>query len=81
MWKRFGHYDCKPAVTPFDPIHKLTKNEEDSVSQLEYTQVIGCLMYIMNCTRPDLAYSISRLSRYSSNPGRDHWNALIRVLR
>ena len=38
-------------------------------------------MYIMNCTRPDLAYSISRLSRYSSNPGRDHWNALIRVLR
>ncbi|GJT36029.1 retrovirus-related pol polyprotein from transposon TNT 1-94 [Tanacetum coccineum] len=29
----------------------------------------------------DLAYSVSRLSRYSHNPGRDHWDALVRVLQ
>jgi hypothetical protein len=69
------------VVTPFDPTCKLSKNNGDSISQLEYTQVIGSLMYIMNCTRPDLAYSISRLSRYSSNPSKDHWNALVRVLK
>jgi len=45
------------------------------VSQLEYTQNLGSIMYITNCTRPYLAYSISRLSRYSSNPNREHWNA------
>ena len=33
-------------------------------------------MYIMNCTRPDIAYSISKLSRYTSNPGENHWKAL-----
>ncbi|KAF5959243.1 hypothetical protein HYC85_000452 [Camellia sinensis] len=38
-------------------------------------------MYLMNCTRPDIAYAISKLSRYTSNPGEDHWKAIIRVLR
>ena len=38
-------------------------------------------MYLMNSTRPDIAYLVSRLSRYTSSPRRDHWNALIRVLR
>ncbi|GJZ36684.1 DNA polymerase zeta catalytic subunit-like protein [Tanacetum coccineum] len=31
--------------------------------------------------KEDLAYSVSRLSRYSHNPGRDHWDALVRVLQ
>jgi len=34
----------------------------------------------MNCTRPDIAYAISKLSRYTSNPSDDHWTALLRVL-
>ena len=38
-------------------------------------------MYVMNCTRPDIAYSISKLSRYTGNPGVDHWKAIIKVLR
>ena len=39
------------------------------------------LMYVMNCTRPDIAYAVSKLSRYTSNPGSDHWKAIVRVLR
>nr|GEZ14322.1 zinc finger, CCHC-type [Tanacetum cinerariifolium] len=79
--KKFGHYDDRPVVTPFDTKVQLKKNKRQSVSQLHYTQVLRSLMYIMNCTRPDLAYSVSRLSRYSHNPGRDHWDALVRVLQ
>lgn len=79
--KKFWHYDDRPVVTPFDPKAQLKKNKGQSVSQLQYTQVLGSLMYIMNCTRPDLAYSVSRLSRYSHNPGKDHWDALVRVLQ
>ena len=38
-------------------------------------------MYLMSCTRPDIAYSISKLSRFTSNSGTDHWKAITRVLR
>ena len=38
-------------------------------------------MYVMNCTRLDIAYFVSKLSIYMSNPGVDHWKAIIRVLR
>ena len=59
----------------------LTKNKGQDISQLEYSRIIGTLMYIMNCTRPNIAYSVSKLSRHTSNPGEDHWIALVRVWR
>ena len=36
---------------------------------------------MINCTRPDLAYTVSRLARYTKNPGSEHWKAIVRVLR
>lgn len=38
-------------------------------------------MYIWMYGKPDIAYSVSRFSRYSSNPKKDYWDALIWVLR
>ena len=38
-------------------------------------------MFLMNYTRPDIAYVVSRLSRYTHNPSSEHWNALHRLLR
>ena len=38
-------------------------------------------MFLMNCTRPDIAYAISRLSRYTHNHAYEHWNALSHLLR
>ena len=68
------------AKTPLDVNFALQKNEGESDSQLEYTRVLGCLMYIMNCTRPDIAFVISKLSWYTSNPNKTHWIAMKRVL-
>ncbi|KAK4382300.1 Retrovirus-related Pol polyprotein from transposon TNT 1-94 [Sesamum angolense] len=54
-------------------------------SQSHYVEtilrIIGSLMYIMNYTRPNIAYAINKLSRFKSNPSKDHWKGLIRVLR
>ncbi|GKB39574.1 zinc finger, CCHC-type containing protein [Tanacetum coccineum] len=41
---------------------------EKDVSQLDYSRVIGCLMYAMTCIRPDIAFALGKLSRYTSNP-------------
>ncbi|CAI7897213.1 unnamed protein product [Closterium sp. NIES-54] len=48
-----------------------------------YPELVGCLMYLMTCTRPDLAYPLSLLACYVA-PGRHrkvHWDAAKRVLR
>ncbi|CAI7923904.1 unnamed protein product [Closterium sp. NIES-53] len=48
-----------------------------------YPESVGCLMYLMTCTRPDLAYPLSILARYVA-PERyrpEHWEAAKRVLR
>nr|XP_048331591.1 secreted RxLR effector protein 161-like [Ziziphus jujuba var. spinosa] len=46
-----------------------------------YTNAVGSVMYVMILTRPDLAHSISVLSRFMANPGRGHWEALKWLLR
>ena len=79
--KRFGHFDDKPAPTPFDPSIKLMRNSSDVLDQLTYSHIVGSLMYAMHCTRPDIGYAVGTLSKFTSNPGVEHWNALIRVLR
>ena len=38
-------------------------------------------MYLMSCTRLDIAYAVNKLSRYTSNPGAMHWQGIMRVLK
>ncbi|XP_039064553.1 secreted RxLR effector protein 161-like [Hibiscus syriacus] len=38
-------------------------------------------MYLMSCTRPDIAFTRSNLSIFTSNPGEKYWKAIVRVLR
>ena len=78
---KFSKDDDHLARTPVDVNLFLSKNVHESISQLEYAQIIRSLMYLMNCTRPDIAYAVSKLSRYTSNPGVEHWKAIIKVLR
>ena len=70
--EKFKKYDDSPVRTPIDVNLHLTKNKGQGISQLEYSRIIGNLMYIMNCTRLDIAYAVSKLSRYTSNLGEDH---------
>ncbi|KAL0378494.1 UNVERIFIED_CONTAM: Retrovirus-related Pol polyprotein from transposon TNT 1-94 [Sesamum radiatum] len=45
------------------------------------SNAISSVMYLMACTRPDIAYAASCLSRYMSNAGPPHWEALKWLLR
>jgi hypothetical protein len=48
--------------------------------QLRYSQIIDSLMYLASAMRPDISFAVSKLSRFVSNPGDDHWHALERVM-
>jgi hypothetical protein len=79
--KRFGFSECKPSPTPYDPSVTLRKNKRTGLDQLRYSQIVGSLMYLAGATRPDISFALSKLSRFMSNPGTDHWHALERVMR
>ena len=58
---------------------KLNVNSGRGVAQLEYASAIGSMMYATHCTRPDIAFAVSKLSQYTANPGTEHWKAVGRV--
>ena len=64
-----------------DPSVKLMPNKGMAVSQLEYSQAIGCLMYAMTSTHPNITYAVGRSNRYTSNHSTQHWQATQRVLK
>ncbi|GJU47474.1 hypothetical protein Tco_1204740 [Tanacetum coccineum] len=61
--KDIGEADIIPVITHMDTSEKLMPNNGQAVSQLEYSRVIGCLMYVMTCTMPDFAFAMGKLSR------------------
>ncbi|GJZ90312.1 hypothetical protein Tco_0662239 [Tanacetum coccineum] len=79
--KKFNREICSSVSTPMDPVEKLMQNTGKPVDQLEYSRAIGCLIYAMMSTRPDIAYAVGRLSRFTSNPSRHHWHVITRVFK
>ena len=80
---RFGMHNWRPVATPIYPKTSLVKaSDSDSVfEQNLYQRMIRSLMYLVTCTRPDLAFSVSYLSCFSSHPLERHHTAVKRVSR
>ncbi|CAI5946834.1 unnamed protein product [Closterium sp. NIES-64] len=83
--QRFGFTYSSPQATPLPTRHSLSAlpSDESVESSGPYAELVGCLMYLMTCIRPDLAYPLSILARYVA-PGRhrpEHMAAAKRVLR
>jgi hypothetical protein len=76
----FGYKDSKHSPTPYDHSLVLRKNKRIGRDQLRYSQIIGSLMYPASATRPDILFAVSKLSRFTSNLGDNHWHALERVM-
>ena len=83
LLKRLGMQDSKLTSTPADVSLKLqpATSQTEPVNQAEYQSAVGSLMYLAVSTRPDIAFTVNSLARFNSNPQKDHWTALKRVLR
>ncbi|KAE8683046.1 hypothetical protein F3Y22_tig00111220pilonHSYRG00128 [Hibiscus syriacus] len=71
-------------------IHRDRSNRKIYLSQKNYLkkilsrfsmQDLGSLMFAMICTRPDIAQAVGVVSRYMTNPGKEHWNTVKRIMR
>ena len=72
----FGH-----GVPLSDDQRPKTQEEENMMRQVSYAVVVGSLMYVMLCTRPDICYLVRMVSRYQSNPRSKHWQAIKHILK
>jgi hypothetical protein len=86
--ERYGMSNSKAVATPLDPGTKLSKSDSPltpeeiaEMKNIPYQSVVGAIMYAMLGTRPDIAFAVTALSQFSSNPGMPHWVAVKRVLR
>ncbi|CAI7821520.1 unnamed protein product, partial [Closterium sp. NIES-54] len=83
--QRFGFQFSSPQPTPLSISHSLSAPPSDESIEPSgpYPELVGCLMYLMTCTRPDLAYPLNLLARYvaSDRHRKVHWDAAKRVLR
>ena len=73
--------NCKGTSTPMATKLSLVKpDDKDFIGEQEYQSLLGSIMYGMLGTCPDLAYSISTLSKFNSCPGSEYHKAAKRVL-
>ncbi|BBG97167.1 transposable element gene [Prunus dulcis] len=88
--KRFGMDKAHPLSTPMvvrsldtkkDPYRPKGDDEMVLGPEVPYLSAIGALLYLAQCTRPDISFSVNLLARYSSAPTRRHWTGIKHVLR
>eukprot|EP00253_Pinus_taeda_P007092 PITA_07092 len=69
------------AVKGMKELCPKTQEEEEDMSHVPYASAVGSLMYVMVCTRPDIAHAVGVLSIFMSKPGKEHWTIVKRVFR
>lgn len=88
--KRFNMDKANPLSTPMvvrslnidnDPFRPCEENEEVLGPEVPYLSAIGALMYLTNCTRPDISFAVNLLARFSSSPTKRHWNGIKHIFR
>lgn len=86
--ERFSMANCNSVSTPADPSAKLDKtmcpSDPEEVREMQtvpYKEAVGSLMYAAYATRPDIAFAVNTVSKFSNNPGRRHWEAVKRIIR
>lgn len=79
LLNRFSMNECKSSTTPMET--KFISESSNDLFDKPYRELIGCLMYLTQTTRPDLSFSVNFFSRFQSNPKEEHWSGLKRILR
>ena len=82
--EKFNLSDTKGSAIPMHPgldFLPISEREYKENRNYPYRELIGCLNYISVTTRPDIAFSVSKMSRYLTNYGKEHWMAAKQILK
>ncbi|KAL0437844.1 UNVERIFIED_CONTAM: Retrovirus-related Pol polyprotein from transposon TNT 1-94 [Sesamum radiatum] len=86
--KRFKMENSKRGFLPMRRGIKLSKKQSPKtdeelkrMSDISYASAVGSIQYVVQCTRPDVAYALSVTSRYQACAGEAHWSAVKTILK
>jgi len=86
--ERFSMENAKLVSTPLVNHFRLSTSqcprsveETEDMSKVLYASAVGCLMYAMVCTRPDIAQAVSVVTKFLANLGRQYWNTVKWIFR
>ena len=84
----FDMLECEPAPTPFSTkMISAEDNAGDDEAQIRFMKdknmrkLVGMLLHLARCTRPDIMSAVAILARYQVDPGKRHWHWGMRILR
>lgn len=77
--ERYNMSECNPISTP-EEVGKIIPDSAPLPQEYPFKELTGSLLYMVTCTRPDIAHAVSMASR-TSKPTMAHWLALKRILR
>ncbi|XP_063230709.1 copia protein isoform X1 [Bacillus rossius redtenbacheri] len=78
--EKFNMIECKPSKVPIQPKLNLSCDGECKI-KVPYKELLGSLMYLTVCTRPDLCFSVSYFGRFQKCYSYNHWRHLKHVLK
>lgn len=86
--KRFNMFECDSVKLPSDRNQRLTlemspstDEQREQMKNVPYQEAVGSVLYLAQCTRPDISFSVTNVSQFNQNHEPAHWKAVKRILR
>lgn len=81
LLKKFSMDDSKPKGTPLSDLPSADSGDLLDTTKYPYASLVGGLLYLSVCTRPDITHAVGVLTRFMSAPRTGHWAAAKGLLR
>jgi hypothetical protein len=78
---KYNLSECYPKLTPLSNVLRASDGEPLDTKTYPYASLVGSLLYLAVCTRPDISHAVGALARFMSAPRTAHWTAAKGVLK
>jgi hypothetical protein len=79
LLRRFELENVPPRHTPLDSKEMFVESALPVEESIPYRQVVGALLYLSTCTRPDISFAVAQAAKFASKPTKQHWDQVTKI--